>query len=152
MHAPVVTVEPTSEPTTRIATVSIKLPPFGPLTRKYGSPRWRQPSLLDGLLFRRPVLTMSSHPYLQKLPRRYATSFSSPPVTSPYTALKEQLIRYRSNAVTVPSLLQRLPPNVRMVLASSSTTATLEEIEELADKVVELATPTVTATSAPRLS
>lgn len=45
--------------------------------------------------------------------------------------------------------LQRLPPNVRMVLASTSATATLEEIAELADKVVEVAAPTVAAASAP---
>ena len=45
--------------------------------------------------------------------------------------------------------LQRLPSNVRMVLASTSTTATLEELAELADKVVEVSTPTVSATTAP---
>ena len=43
--------------------------------------------------------------------------------------------------------LQRLPSNVRMVLASTNTTATLEELAELADKVVEVAAPTVAATS-----
>ena len=43
--------------------------------------------------------------------------------------------------------LQRLPGNVRMVLASTSTTATLEELAELADKVAEVAAPTVAATS-----
>jgi hypothetical protein len=43
--------------------------------------------------------------------------------------------------------LQRLPSNVRMVLASTKATATLEELAELADKVVEVAAPTVAATS-----
>lgn len=37
--------------------------------------------------------------------------------------------------------LQRLPSNVRMVLASASATATLEELAELADKVVEVRAP-----------
>ena len=45
--------------------------------------------------------------------------------------------------------LQRLPPNARMVLASTKPSTTLEEIAELADKVVEVAAPTVAATSAP---
>ena len=45
--------------------------------------------------------------------------------------------------------LQRLPPNIRMVLASTSTTATLDELAELTDKVVEVAAPTVAATGAP---
>ena len=44
--------------------------------------------------------------------------------------------------------LQRLPSKVRMVLASTSTTGTLEELAELADKVVEVAAPTDAATSA----
>ena len=44
--------------------------------------------------------------------------------------------------------LQRLPPCVRMVLASTKASTTLEEIAELADKVAEVAAPTVAATSA----
>ena len=46
--------------------------------------------------------------------------------------------------------LQRLPPNVRMVLASTSTTVSLEELAELADKIVEVAIPTVSATTTPQ--
>ena len=45
--------------------------------------------------------------------------------------------------------LQRLPANVRMVLASTNTTGSLEEVAELADKVMEVATPTVSAVTAP---
>ena len=48
--------------------------------------------------------------------------------------------------------LQRLPPNVRMVLASTSATTSLEELAELADKIVEVAIPTVSATAAPQAS
>ena len=41
--------------------------------------------------------------------------------------------------------LQRLPSNVRMVLASANPSATLQELTELADKVVEVAIPSVAA-------
>ena len=59
----------------------------------------------------------------------------------------QQLLGDRASVTFLRELfLQRLPPNVRMVLAS---TTTLEEIAELADKVVEVAAPTVAATSAP---
>ena len=44
--------------------------------------------------------------------------------------------------------LQRLPPNVRMVLASSETTD-LVKIAQLADKVVEVATPQVSSATLP---
>ena len=40
--------------------------------------------------------------------------------------------------------LQRLPSNVRMVLASTDKTLTLDKLAELADKVMEVATPTPT--------
>lgn len=43
--------------------------------------------------------------------------------------------------------LQRLPPNVRMVLASTSTTTSLEALAELADKIVEVATPHIASTT-----
>ena len=39
--------------------------------------------------------------------------------------------------------LQRLPPNVRMVLASTKDDEDLESLASLADKVVEVAAPTV---------
>ena len=64
----------------------------------------------------------------------------------------EQLLGDRAGAMDSTFLrkllLPRLPSNVRMVLASANATATLEELAELADKVVEVAAPTVAATSA----
>ena len=39
--------------------------------------------------------------------------------------------------------LQRLPPNVRMILASSDSSLSLDKLAELADKVAEVALPTV---------
>ena len=41
--------------------------------------------------------------------------------------------------------LQRLPANIRMVLASTPDTSTLEEVAQLADKIVEVASPTTVA-------
>ena len=41
--------------------------------------------------------------------------------------------------------LQRLPPNVRMVLASADATMDLNKLADMADKVTEVATPTVSA-------
>ena len=37
--------------------------------------------------------------------------------------------------------LQRLPPNVRMVLASTDTSIDLNKLVDMADKVMEVATP-----------
>jgi hypothetical protein len=41
--------------------------------------------------------------------------------------------------------LQRLPANVRMVLASTDTATSLDKLADLADKVMEVATPTIAA-------
>ena len=43
--------------------------------------------------------------------------------------------------------LQRLPPNVRMVLASTADTMDLNTLADMADKVIEVATPSVAAIS-----
>ena len=48
--------------------------------------------------------------------------------------------------------LQRLPSNVRMVLASTDKTLTLDKLAELADKVMEVATPTVAAIATPTVA
>ena len=64
----------------------------------------------------------------------------------------QQLLGERASTIDSTFLrelfLQRLPSNVRMVLASTNTTTTLKELAELADKVVEVATPMVAATTA----
>ena len=41
--------------------------------------------------------------------------------------------------------LQRLPSNVRMTLAPSGSDLTLEKLADKADRIVELATPTIGA-------
>ena len=53
-----------------------------------------------------------------------------------------------ANAFLRELFLQRLPPNVRMVLASADPATTLENIADMADKIIEVATPTVAAVSA----
>lgn len=45
--------------------------------------------------------------------------------------------------------LARLPANVRMVLASADATTELGRLAEMADKVLEVATPTVAAVTTP---
>jgi hypothetical protein len=45
--------------------------------------------------------------------------------------------------------LQRLPPNVRMVLASTPDGTTLDQLAEMADKIVEVASPSMSALSKP---
>ena len=44
--------------------------------------------------------------------------------------------------------LQRLPANVCMVLASTRDTGNLEELAQLADKIMEVATPAVSSINA----
>ncbi len=44
--------------------------------------------------------------------------------------------------------LQRLPPNVRMVLASTPDSTSLDKLAEMADKIMEVAVPSVSAVSA----
>ena len=43
--------------------------------------------------------------------------------------------------------LQRLPANVRIVLASADASMTLDKLADMADKVLEVATPTIAAVS-----
>ena len=65
----------------------------------------------------------------------------------------QQLLGDKVGTADVPSssflrelFLQRLPSNVRMVLASTDTSMDLNKLAELADKVMEVATPTGTVT------
>ena len=48
--------------------------------------------------------------------------------------------------------LQRLPANIRMVLATAPAASTLEELAELADRVAEVATPVMAAVTNPQTS
>lgn len=55
-----------------------------------------------------------------------------------------------ANSFLKELFLQRLPSNVRMVLASADPTMGLDRLADMADKVMEVATPTVAAISDPR--
>ena len=61
----------------------------------------------------------------------------------------EQLLGGRAAAADGPFVrelfLQRLPANVRMVLASTSDTTSLEDLSQLADRIMEVAPPTMAA-------
>ena len=52
-----------------------------------------------------------------------------------------------ANSFLKELILQRLPPNVRMVLASTDASMDLKKLADMADKVMEVATPTVAAIS-----
>ena len=54
-----------------------------------------------------------------------------------------------NNAFLKELFLQRLPANVRIVLASADATTDLSKLADMADKIVEVATPTVAAVSEP---
>ena len=48
--------------------------------------------------------------------------------------------------------LQRLPSNVRMVLASASTATAISELAKLADRIMEVATPSLPTAANPSIS
>ena len=48
--------------------------------------------------------------------------------------------------------LQRLPSNARMVVASSSDDVSLEELAQLADRIMDVSTPTVAAVTGPSVT
>ena len=52
-----------------------------------------------------------------------------------------------ANSFVWELFLQRLPANVRMVLASTDSSMDLHKLADLADKVMEVATPTVASIS-----
>ena len=54
-----------------------------------------------------------------------------------------------SNSFLRELFLQRLPPNVRMVLASANTTMDLNKLADMADKVIEVSTTTVASIGVP---
>ena len=64
---------------------------------------------------------------------------------------KQQLLGDKATALDPSFLrelfLQRLPTNVRLVLASTAEAISLQEFATLADKVMEVATPTVAMVS-----
>ena len=61
--------------------------------------------------------------------------------------LGDQLATADGNSFLRELFLQRLPANVRMVLASADATMALDKLADMADKVMEVATPTVSAVS-----
>ena len=68
----------------------------------------------------------------------------------------QQLLGSRASMIDSTFLrelfLQHLPSNVRMVLASTADTVSIENLAELADKIVEVATPTVSTIQTSQLT
>ena len=56
------------------------------------------------------------------------------------------------DAILRELFLQRLPGNVRMVLAPSASSITLDNLAEMADRIMEVSTPSIAAIHAPSVS
>ena len=174
----------------RVATVSIKLPPFWPSDPQIWFAQVEAQFATRGITAQR---TMFDY-IIANLSPEYATEIRDlilrPPGENPYDKVKEQLIkrtaaseqrrlqqlfsteelgdrkptqllrRLQQLVGDTPGLpdgtflrelfLQRLPANVRMVLASTRDGTPIEDLAQLADKIVEVAVPpSVSNVSAP---
>ena len=167
--------------TARVASVSIKLPPFWPSDPQIWFAQVEAQFATRGITAQR---TMFDY-IIANLSPEYATEIRDlilrPPGENPYDKVKEQLIkrtaaseqrrlqqlfsteelgdrkptqllrRLQQLAGDTPGLpdgtflrelfLQRLPANVRMVLASTRDDTPIEDLAQLADKIVEVAVP-----------
>ena len=122
------------------ATVSVKLPPFWP-----SDPEIWFAQVEATFTTRRITSEKTRFDYvIASLSPEVATEIRDlilkPPETTPYKVLKEQLIcrTTASEQRRLQQLFNAEAPNVCMVLASTKASTTLEEIAELADKVVEV--------------
>ena len=175
------------EPPARVASVSIKLPPFWPSDPQIWFAQVEAQFVTRGVTVQR---TMFDY-VVASLSPEYATEICDlilrPPAENPYDNVKQQLIkrtaaseqrrlqqlfsteelgdrkptqllrRLQQLAGDTPGLadgkfirelfLQRLPPHVRMVLASTRDDTTIEDLAQLADKIIEVATPSVATVS-----
>ena len=68
----------------------------------------------------------------------------------------QQLLGDKSSSIDQSCLremfLQRLPANIRIILASIPDTTGLEDLAQLADKIMEVAIPTIAAVHTPKLT
>ena len=68
----------------------------------------------------------------------------------------QQLLGDKANAINKSFLcelfLQQLPANIRMVVASTPDTTGLEDLAQLADKIMEVATPAIAAVHMPPIA
>ena len=174
--------EDDAAPPARVATVSLKLPPFWPFDPQIWFAQVEAQFATRGITVQR---TMFDY-IIANLSPEYATEIRDlilrPPGENPYDKVKEQLIkrtaaseqrrlqqlfsteerlgdrkptqllrRLQQLAGDTPGLpdgtflrelfLQRLPANVRMVLASTRDDTPIEDLAQLADKIVEVAVP-----------
>ena len=175
--------DPVDTPPTRIATLSIKLPPFWP-----AYPQLWFAQIEAQFSTRNITVQKTKFEYVvASLSPEYATEVRDlllhPPEENPYDVLKEQLIKRTGaseqlrlqqlldteelgdrkptqllrrmqqllgdhppdEAFIRERFLQKLPSNVRMVLASARRDTTLTQLAQMADDIIEVATPSISA-------
>ena len=175
--------DPEHTPPTRVATLSIKLPPFWP-----ADPQLWFAQIEAQFSTRNITAQKTKFEYvIASLSPEYATEVRDlllrPPGENPYDVLKEQLVKRTTaseqqrlqqllnteelgdrkptqllrrmqqlfgdhppeEAFVRELFLQKHPSNVRMVLAFVKCDTTLPELAQMADEIVEVATPSVSA-------
>lgn len=177
------------EQAARVATVSVKLPPFWPADPHLWFAQVEAQFAIKGITAQKTKFDY----VVSSLSPEFATEVRDllirPPEDTPYDTLKTQLIkrtaatdqqklqqllsteelgdrrptqllrRMQQLVGNTPGLadgallrelfLQRLPATVRMVLASADSSTPLTELAQMADKIVEVAVPSIAAFQTP---
>ena len=168
-------------PSTSVATISLKLPPFRPSDPEVWFAQVEAQFATRGISAQKAKYDYIVASLSPEFAVEVRDLILKAPDTDPYVTLKEQLIKRTAaseqrrlqqlfnaeelgdrkptqllrrmqqllgeKASTTDGsflrqlFLQRLPSNVRMVLASTADTTSIDELANLADKIMEVATP-----------
>ena len=178
-------------PTSTVAAVSVKLPPFWPQDPEVWFAQIEAQFATRGITAQKTKFDYVISSLSPEFAMEVRDLLLKPPEEDPYDKLKTQLIKRtaaseqrklqqlisgkelgdrkptqlfrrmqqllgsklgtgpEANSFLHELFLQRLPPSVRMVLASTDPATTLENLADMADKIMEVSTPTVAAVSTP---